>query len=216
MYRAVALHLLRAGLTSVREDELADAERVGEALDSFRLEMLPEGDQLRTMVNREDVTEMIRTPEVGLMASRASRLHVVRERIVDLQRQVVIAMTKDGRGVVVEGRDIGTVVFPDADLKVYMDASAEVRARRRQVDLHQTGKHISLDDVLAEIRSRDKRDATRDHSPLRRADDALLVDTTRTTFDEQVNLIVEQVTAPTRLGRPGAGVSQEQDQRSDQ
>jgi cytidylate kinase len=198
MYRAVALHLFRSGL---RRDVEETDPRVGDLLDLLELDLSRDGDRTKVVVNGEDVTEEIRSPEVGSMASWVSRLTVVRERIVDLQRKVVAVMIERSPGVVVEGRDIGTVVFPSAALKVFMVASDEVRAHRRRDELAGTGIDAPLETVLGEIRDRDARDMGRMHSPLRRAEGSLLIDTSDLTFDEQVRRIVEaaqKVHAPRR------------------
>jgi cytidylate kinase len=123
--------------------------------------------------NGRDVTASIREQSVGEWASKVSTRPEVRERLVAAQR----AMGRDG-GVVLEGRDIGTVVFPDADVKFYLDASTEERGRRRHRQLRERGEAPSLADVVAEIEGRDRRDQEREHSPLRRAVDALHIDTT--------------------------------------
>ena len=188
MYRAVALHLFRAGLG---EDVGDDDPRVVELLDTLRLELAGDGTRTRVSINGVDVTEEISSPEVSSMASWISRLQVVRERIVDLQREVVTGMTGRVAGVVVEGRDIGTVVFPAAELKVFMVASDTVRARRRRAELARTGIEPPLEAVLEDIRDRDARDSERTHSPLRRAEDSLLIDTSELDFDEQVARIVD-------------------------
>lgn len=134
----------------------------------------------------EDVTEAIRAPEVTEASSTMSTVPAVRRAMVEDQRQI-------GRSVhcVMEGRDIGTVVFPDADLKIYLVASLEERARRRLADLEARGERVDLAAVAADIQDRDRRDSTRTDSPLRKAGDAIEVDTTDLTIEEQVERVLE-------------------------
>ena len=186
MYRAVALGFLRAGAPAT-----ADAAR--DLLPALTVDVRlaeAEGDDqpsMQVLLNGEDVTAAIREHAVSDMASQVSKLAAVRERMVDLQRAVGHRADVD---VVVDGRDIGTVVFPQAALKVFLTADDHVRARRRREDLMEKGEILPLEQVLADIRKRDEQDRTRAVSPLRRADDARLLDTTHRTFQEQVDQIV--------------------------
>ena len=136
----------------------------------------------------EDVTERIRTPEAAATASKVSAVGAVRERLVDLQREIA-----RGQSVVMDGRDIGTVVLPDATVKIYLTASCEVRAKRRFDELTQAGKEIAYEQVLDDIVQRDYNDAHRAVSPMRQADDAVRVDTSEMTRDEVVADIVRRV-----------------------
>ncbi len=178
MYRAAALRAICAGVPLDDEEELT---RVAEAAEIV-LEDLGRG---RITLDAEDVTEAIRAPEVTAAASVMSTVPGVRKALVRQQREL-------GRSgsCVMEGRDIGTVVFPDADLKVFLVASLEVRAGRRLPDLASRGVDATLEDVMEEIAERDRRDSTRTDSPLRRADDAIEVDTTELSIDEQVEEVV--------------------------
>lgn len=171
MYRALTLI---AGRRGVAED---DAEGLRRLLDSTRIEL--DGDRVR--VDGEDVSREIRTPAVSSAVSRVATVAAVREGMVEKQRAA-----HPGENLVVEGRDIGSVVFPDADLKVYLTASPRERARRRAGE---TGQ--SVEEVLAEIGERDRRDESREHSPLFRADDAELVDTTGLGIEEVVERLAE-------------------------
>ena len=186
MYRAVALAFLRSG---VRPTEHGAAD----VLSSLNLDVVQTDAGMEVFLNGEDVTEAIRSPEVGLMASRVSALAPVRERMVEAQRQIARARDTDGVGVVVEGRDIGTVVFPEAPVKIFLVASPAERARRRKLELDARGTSLPLDQVQAEMEQRDRQDAERNLAPLCKADDAIEVDTTGLSIDAQVNLIFDIV-----------------------
>ncbi len=183
MYRTVALAFLDHGtpFTAVDADELLG----GLALD---LKMGKEG--LVAYLDGEDVTARIRTPEASEAASHVSTIPAVRARLVKEQRRIASEQTAQGGGVVMEGRDIGTVVFPDAEVKVYMVANPDERAQRRHRELVASGTDLSLDAVSDEIAERDARDANRDVSPLRQAEDAVTLDTTGLSIDEQVQRVV--------------------------
>jgi len=180
LYRAVALAARRAGIAY--EDE-AGLEALLRDLD-LRLEGSEES---RVFLEGEDVSLAIRTPEISLGASRVSTVRAVREGLLDLQRRLGLSAP---RGAVLEGRDIGTVVFPDADAKFFLTASVEQRARRRYEELRARGEDVSFDEVLADQIRRDKRDTERALAPLRPAEDAFVVDSTARTIDEVVDEIV--------------------------
>ncbi len=144
----------------------------------------------RILVNGLDVTETIRSPEASRLASSVSKLPAVRSKLVSEQRRLGRQLSEAGRFVIVEGRDIGTVVFPDAEVKFFMDADPRVRAQRRHREMEEAGADSDFAQVLSEIEARDKEDREREHSPLRRADDAITVDTTRLTPEEQVDIMV--------------------------
>ncbi|BCS54466.1 (d)CMP kinase [Geobacter sp. SVR] len=165
MYRAVALLISRAGIDP---SDVAAVERLCSNVD-VRLEVV-DGVQ-RVTANGQDVTGQIRTPEMSLMTSRVSALRPVREAMVRAQR----VMGCNGR-VVLEGRDIGTVVFPDADLKFFLSASPEERGRRRFTELLAKGEQVTLEDTIAEVILRDEQDSRRDLAPLRQAEDAIAID----------------------------------------
>ena len=171
MYRAVALAFLRAGAEPTPEGAEA-------LLPQLRLDVRHEGGAMHVVLGGEDVTGAIRTQDVGGMASRVSALPQVRERLVREQQRTGQAASEAGGGVVLDGRDIGTVVFPEADVKVFMVADADVRARRRVEELAARGEKADVADVRAEIQERDARDQARAVSPLRRAQDALVLDST--------------------------------------
>jgi cytidylate kinase len=165
MYRALALKVLREGV------DLADDTRLAELVTSTDIDLKEYGGRLEILLDGCDVAGEIRTPEVSQMASRVSAVKIVRERMLDLQR----AMGRRG-SVVAEGRDIGTVIFPEAEVKIFLVASARERARRRYEELRATGRAVDFDATLHEMEERDKRDSERDLAPLRQADDAMLID----------------------------------------
>ncbi len=178
MYRAFTLKVLREKI------DPDDWEALEKFASQTEIKLLPDASGIRVYLDGEDVTDLIRTPEIDRIISQVSRVKAVRERMVALQRKI----GKNG-GVVAEGRDIGTVVFPNADVKVFLVASPQERARRRLNELQAKGVTISLDEVLADIQRRDKIDSTRKISPLKKAGDAIEVDTTNLSIDEQVEKI---------------------------
>jgi len=178
MYRAVALAALRRGLS------LADEEQLSRLARTVRIEL--DYPPPRVLLDGEDVTQAIRAPEVSEAASQISTLPTVRRALVEQQRAIARK-----RSVVMEGRDIGTVVFPEAQLKVYLDARPEVRARRRWLDLVAQGRSPTEAELLREITLRDQRDMTRHDSPLRRAPDAVYLDTSSMTIDEVERAILD-------------------------
>ena len=182
MYRTMGLYMAEHGHR--RPEAIADAARTPDLRVEFR-----DGVQ-RMFLDGEDVTERIRTPEAAATASKVSAVGAVRERLVDLQREIA-----RGQSVVMDGRDIGTVVLPDATVKIYLTASCEVRAKRRFDELTQAGKEIAYEQVLDDIVQRDYNDAHRAVSPMRQADDAVRVDTSEMTRDEVVADIVRRVRA---------------------
>jgi cytidylate kinase len=191
MYRTIALAFLDRG-TAFTDEAAASL------LTSLNLDLRMGLDGLQVTLDGKDVTDRIRTTEATEAASRVSTLPSVRRRLVDEQRRMAREQTADGLGVVMEGRDIGTVVFPDADVKVYMVANPEERAERRHRELANKGEAISLEDVAEDIAERDARDATRAVSPLRQAEDAVILDTTGLDIDEQVERVVALVRARLR------------------
>lgn len=186
MYRAIALAFLRAQLTP-------DEQSAHDVLRDLQVEITYIDGEQHVLVDGEDVSGLIRTPEVGAMSSLVSSLSPVRIRMVEEQRRFARQQIGLGRGVVIDGRDIGTYVFPDADVKVYMVAEAEERARRRHRELTERGSITTHEDVLNDLLRRDKQDSGRALAPLRRAEDAINIDTTRHTVDEQVNLVIQLV-----------------------
>lgn len=184
MYRSVAWAAMQQGI------DLKDRERVTALARAIAIEFAPAPGGQRVLVGGTDVTEAIRTPPVSEGASIASTYPGVRRAMVALQRRM-----GEGGGVVMEGRDIGTVVFPDAEVKVYLDASLSERARRRYEELQANGERVTYDEVQAALLERDHRDSTRAHSPLRAASDAVAIDSTAMTVDQVVDEILRRVGA---------------------
>jgi CMP/dCMP kinase len=175
MYRVIGVLAAERGIV------LDDAPALAALCDAVEIRFEESADGLRTLADGRDLSRDIRSAEAGQLASKVSVVGAVRERLVARQRELGAR-----GGVVMEGRDIGTVVFPGATLKVYLTASAEERARRRSVDLAAEGASIDVAEVARAIGERDRRDAERAHSPLKPAPDALLIDTTRESIDALV------------------------------
>ena len=184
MYRAVALEALRHGWVS---KELGiQEENIINALESLKITFSVNSQgQSITMLNNENVEDAIRTMEVSNVVSQVSKLIPVRRRLVALQQKM-----GDQGGVVMDGRDIGTVVFPKADLKIFMTASDQVRALRRKAELDSKGQDYSLNEVLENLKSRDKSDMERADSPLIAASDARILDNSEINRKEQFNLVL--------------------------
>lgn len=177
MYRAVALAAIRAGIMTA---DKIDEERLGTLVDTIVIDFkLVDGAQ-HTCLNGEDVEGLIRTLEVGNGASRVSTIGFVRRKLVEMQQRM-----GDEKGIVMDGRDIGTVVFPAAELKVFVTARSDVRARRRYDELKNKGQEMPYDEVLKDVEDRDYRDTHRAESPLRQADDAVLLDNSDMTLEGQ-------------------------------
>jgi cytidylate kinase len=179
MYRALAWKAQQAGVP------LDSASRLAALAQATRIDLAQEGGQLRVRVDGGDVTDAIRSAEVAQGASQVAIVPAVRVVLVDQQRRA----GKAG-GVVMEGRDIGTVVFPDAHLKIFLDASPEARAERRRLEYLAKGQPVETAAMLEQVRERDRRDRERAASPLQRAADAVLVDNTAMDADETARLIV--------------------------
>jgi cytidylate kinase len=169
--------------------DLNDTATLNALMNDTAIDLKETDGQLRVFLDGEDVSSSIRTPEVSQMASRASALPMVRHRLLELQR----GLGRRGN-VVAEGRDIGTVVFPNAQVKIFLDASIEERARRRFEELHAAGRPVSLQETIREMEERDKRDSQRDIAPLRKADDAVVLDSSELTAEgvaEKVLKLIE-------------------------
>ena len=175
IYRTVALILLQDGISA------NDKDAVVSSLEAADIRVDCKNDQMKIYLGDEEVSEKIRTNEVSKLTSLISIIPEVREIMVKLQREIV-----KGREFIVEGRDIGTVVFPDADVKIFLTASVKERAKRRFRELKETENNKSLEEIEREIEERDIRDSTRTASPLLTAEDAISVDTTNMSVDEQV------------------------------
>jgi cytidylate kinase len=187
MYRATALAFLR-------RDREATSEAARAVLPDVQLGVKHERGEMRILLGDDDVTRAIRTPAISRLTSTISELHPVREKLVEEQRRIARRFaSEEGGGVVIDGRDIGTVVFPDADVKVFVVADPEVRARRRKRDLEADEVSVSFEEVLADIKERDRQDRRRDIAPLRRAEDAIELDTTHRSVEEQVQFVVDRI-----------------------
>jgi CMP/dCMP kinase len=182
MYRAVALQALK------NEIGIEEEDKISRMVKSVKINFEKKDDDQRIFLNEQDITEEIRTPEISDAASRISTHASVRESMVEQQKR----MGKNG-GIVMEGRDIGTVVFPEAEVKIFLIASLHERAKRRYAELQQKGIEVDLYNLEKDILSRDVRDSSRSNSPLTKAKNSIELDTTNLNIDEQVNRIVEIV-----------------------
>ena len=178
MYRGLAIHFLKKGIDPENKEAVAKACQDAEVTIGY------ENGIQQIYLNGENVTEMLRTEEVGNMASKTSAIPEVREKLLDLQRS--LAREKD---VIMDGRDIGTNILPDADVKIYLTASVETRAERRYKELKEKGEKCDLAEISRDIRERDERDMTRESAPLKKAEDAVLVDSSDMTIKEVVDEI---------------------------
>ncbi|MBR1564862.1 MAG: (d)CMP kinase [Paludibacteraceae bacterium] len=185
MYRAVALYVSQH-LTIDEFQTLTDAEKTSFLEKNIRISFLQTADGQHVCLNGEDVEKQIRTLETGNLASQVSTIGVVRRFLVAQQQQMGTE-----KGIVMDGRDIGTVVFPQAELKIFLTATAQVRAERRYLELKQKGINAVYEDVLHDVLDRDYRDTHRAESPLRQAEDAIVLDNTHLTQDEQLRKVVE-------------------------
>lgn len=178
MYRAMAIHFLGKGIAPENVADVAGACRDADVTIDYE-----DGIQ-QVYLNGENVTDRLRTEEVGNMASKTSQIPAVREKLLELQRG--LAREKD---IIMDGRDIGTCILPDADVKIYLTASVETRARRRFEELKEKGILCDFDEIARDIKERDERDMNRATAPLRKADDAHLVDSSHMTIEEVVSAI---------------------------
>ena len=180
MYRAMALYLLR------RKVNRDDTEQIGNICQDAEISIEYQNGEQIVLLNGENVNSYLRTEEVGNMASVSSAVPRVREKLLSLQRKLAKDMS-----VVMDGRDIGTTILPDADVKIYLTASSLTRARRRYLELQEKGTVCNLDDIQKDIEERDQRDMSREISPLRQAEDAVLVDSSDLTIQQVVDRILQ-------------------------
>jgi cytidylate kinase len=183
MYRAVTLYSMRNGYIL---NGIPDDKRITGALDRINIEFLynPVSGEFETHLNSENVEREIRSIDVSSYVSPVSTIPQVRTKLVALQRQIGLS-----KGIVMDGRDIGTVVFPEAELKIFMTASVDIRAKRRYDELTGKGIVVDFEDVRQNIIARDITDENRDISPLRRADDAIILDNSRMTVEQQMEWV---------------------------
>ncbi len=187
MYRAVTLYALQQGLI---EENGVNVEGLQQQMDQIMITfvMNPEKGRPDTYLNGACVEDKIRTMEVSKQVSQIAALGFVREAMVDLQR-----LMGEAKGVIMDGRDIGTVVFPDAELKIFVTASAEIRAQRRYDELKGKGEDCNYEEILQNVMERDRLDSTREIAPLKKADDAIVLDNSHMTIEEQNNWLIERV-----------------------
>jgi len=178
MYRGLAIHFLKQGIAPEETEKVIEACKTADVTIGY------ENGAQQVYLNGENITSMLRTEEVGNMASKTSGIPEVRAKLLELQRS--LACEKD---VIMDGRDIGTNILPDADVKIYLTASVETRAKRRYNELIEKGESCNLEEIAADIKERDQRDMTRAIAPLKQAEDAILVDSSEMTIEEVVNAI---------------------------
>ena len=196
MYRVVGLQVERAGLDIKAGDARKKLAQLLESLD-MTLASGEEGEETRAFLHGEDVSEVIRTPEIAMVASRVSAEPEVRKKLTEMQR----AIGNKG-AIVAEGRDMGTVVFPQATHKFFLDASPEERARRRQKQLLEKGQKVNYAVLLEQIRKRDRDDSSRSLAPLKPAADAIVIDSSRMSIDEVVSYMLQTVQGKLKQRRP--------------
>lgn len=184
MYRAVTLFFIKHGIDLQNERDVEEALKQIDISFKYNIET----GKSETYLNRKNVENEIRQMEVSNLVSPVSEISQVRRKLVEQQRRL-----SEGKGVVMDGRDIGTVVFPNADLKIFMTADLEVRAKRRQLELKEKGTMVELEDIIENLKNRDKIDSTRSDSPLKKADDAHVIDTSNITFENQVDQILSLI-----------------------
>ena len=186
MYRAITLAAINS------RQEMKEATVV-EILQETHLDVRYEAGEMKVFLNGTEVTDVLRTEAVNDNVSFVSSIKAVREKMVTSQREISHRIVDAGGGVVIDGRDIGTVVFPEAHVKVFMNASPEVRAKRRVEELEAAGRPVNLQEILENIKFRDKFDSTRAIAPLKKAEDAVALDTSILSFEEQVSRVVNLV-----------------------
>ena len=178
MYRGLAIHFIKKGLKA------EDIKGIVEACKDAEVSIVYENDVQQIYLNGENVTAMLRTEEVGNMASKTSAIPAVREKLLELQRTLARE-----NNVIMDGRDIGTNILPNADVKIYLTASVETRATRRYKELLEKGENCVYEEIAQDIKERDERDMNREIAPLKQAEDAILVDSSEMTIDEVVKTI---------------------------
>lgn len=180
MYRAIGLYLLRNNI-SIEEDD-----KIIEACNNVNITIEYENGEQQVLLNNENITNLIRTEEVGNMASAAAAKKAVRGKLLDLQRDLAAKTS-----VIMDGRDIGTYVLPNADVKIYLTASSSERAKRRWMELTQKGVTCDINEIEKDIIDRDHRDMNREIAPLKQAEDAILVDSSHLSIEEVIHTIIE-------------------------
>ena len=182
LYRALGLKVLR------QRAEVADDARMAQLVEATDIDLTERDGHLEVFLDGEEVSALIRTPEVSQMASRVSALKAVRLKLFELQR----ALARRG-SVVAEGRDIGTVVFPEAEVKIFLDASAKERARRRLEELRAAGRAVGIEETQRDMEERDRRDRERELAPLRKAEDALAIDSSSLDAEAVAERVIKKI-----------------------
>ena len=180
MYRCVTLEMLK------KDVKIEEIEKIKKILDTIEIELKKENNSDKVYLNKEDVTLQIRSKEVNELVSQVSHIREVRENITNLSRKVA-----EGKNVIMEGRDIGTNVFPNADVKIYLDATPEERAKRRMKQNIEKGINGDYEEILKNIIFRDNNDKTSPIAPLKQAEDAIYIDSTNMTIEEVKNKVIE-------------------------
>lgn len=181
LYRAVAYNAVKTGA-------IDDEQKIINMLDSTKVELKYVNGVQAVYLNGEDVSEFIRTPEISMGASKVSAIPQVRAFLLNLQREIA-----SKNNVIMDGRDIATVVLPNADVKIFLFASPECRAERRYKELIEKGESVSFDDVLKDVNQRDYQDSHREIAPLKPSDDSIMADTSELSLQESINLIVNTI-----------------------
>lgn len=180
MYRSVGIFAHQNRVDLKNENRLADL------LENMDMQIKCEDDGQHIYINGKDMNSFIRTPEASMAASAVALIPTVRIKLVEIQRKIA-----EAESVIMDGRDIGTYVLPDADVKIFLTASVEERAGRRYKELIEKGENCTMDEVISDMITRDKQDTEREFAPLKQADDSILVDTTGLSFDESVSKVIE-------------------------
>ncbi|MBR2846601.1 MAG: (d)CMP kinase [Clostridia bacterium] len=188
MYRAVGLYVVNKGIS------IHDEAGVVAVLDEIDIDIYYKDELQHINLCGEDVTHLIRTPEISMAASKVSSYMKVREKLVDMQRKL-----GEKYSVIMDGRDIGTCVLPDANVKIFLTADVKVRAQRRYDELIEKGQDVTYEFVLSDMEKRDYDDSHREHSPLRRADDAIELDTADLTLEESIAAVRQIISERTGL-----------------
>lgn len=185
MYRAFTLKYLRTVNKNSRDiPEKVDMDLINELIKKTKIDLRQKDSENLVYLDEDDVTLEIRTQRVSNFVSQISAIPEVRKSMVKRQREIA-----ENKKVVCEGRDIGTVVFPDAQVKIYMDADLNIRAQRREKELSEKKMEVPLDEVVKNLKFRDEYDSTRKHSPLKKAKDAVIVNTTNLTIEQEIDLV---------------------------
>lgn len=182
LYRAIAFYLVDKNIDLINEDDIKLS------LNSVNINIDFKDGEQRVKLFEKDISDLIRTPEISMIASDISKLKCVREFLLDLQRKLA-----DENNVIMDGRDIGTVVLPGAKVKIFLTASAEKRAKRRYIELLEKGMMVSYESVLADIIKRDHNDTTRQIAPLKPSEDSVLIDTSRLNLDESIKAVIDVI-----------------------